>query len=386
MNKLKDAREEVITACKRALDMGLLVRTWGNVSSRVGEDRFVITPSGRNYTELKHGDIPIVNLRDGAFWGDIMPSMEKELHRKAYIRDEEINFIIHTHQQEASVLSALGMNVPLGGGDENLPEEIPCADYGFPGSDELAENVESCLKNNPRAVLMANHGAVFTGKSQAEALNMAASVEMYASNIIRTAFEAYVGRPMTVNDSVYTTVLKALGFEMVESVRPFVRSERKDGEVIFYDHDGGPLEEDDTLSFDQKIHLAIYEARPDINGIVHALSPSLVAYSVLKHSMAAYLDDFAQINGVTMEGAPVYNEDEIAEALSSNHGVMLWENGALCCGTDIYNAEALAIVAEKNARCFLIGQLFKGYNLNKVPMKEAAAMREFYLEKYSKRF
>ena len=110
-----------------------------------------------------------------------------------------------------------------------------------------------------------------------------------------------------------------------------------------------------------------------------------MAYSALKQPLATYLDDFAQINGVEMRCSAV-KEDAVLDGLGSNHGVLLENNGALCCGKNLYDAEALSMVTEKNARAYLIGQLFPGHPLNSVATEECEKMRQFYLESYSKRF
>ena len=96
----------MIEAGKRLLHSGLIARTWGNVSCRINENQFVITPSGRSYENLKPEEIVIVNISDGRPWGNVLPSSESGVHREVYRLRPEINFVIHTHQPEASVMSA----------------------------------------------------------------------------------------------------------------------------------------------------------------------------------------------------------------------------------------------------------------------------------------
>ena len=60
--ELSEARNQVIEAGKRLLHSGLIARTWGNVSCRINENQFVITPSGRSYENLKPEEIVIVNI------------------------------------------------------------------------------------------------------------------------------------------------------------------------------------------------------------------------------------------------------------------------------------------------------------------------------------
>jgi ribulose-5-phosphate 4-epimerase/fuculose-1-phosphate aldolase len=79
-------------------------------------------------------------------------------------------------------------------------------------------------------------------------------------------------------------------------------------------------------------------------------------------------------------------QDDIVDKLGANHGVLMKDNGNLCCGNNIYDAEALAMVAEKNARAWLIGRLFPEKPIQAISDAECQKMRRFYLDKYSKRF
>ena len=58
---LQEARELVINAGHQLVEEGLIARTWGNISARISDTQFVITPSGRGYDSLKPEDM---ELRD----------------------------------------------------------------------------------------------------------------------------------------------------------------------------------------------------------------------------------------------------------------------------------------------------------------------------------
>ncbi|MBR5329118.1 MAG: class II aldolase/adducin family protein [Firmicutes bacterium] len=387
--KLSEARSNVIDMGIKLLQTGLIARTWGNVSSRLDENHFVITPSGRDYTDLTPEEIVIVNISDGRSWGDVRPSSEKGVHLVGYKNNKKVNFIVHTHQPEASVLSAIGIDVMTEAAGFGLVNKIPCAAYGFPGSDTLRDNVEAALEGDQyRVVLMAHHGAVCLGNDHEDALRLAASLEMLASFRIRRAFEEYIGRPMRMDDSLYDTVLNNFDVRLPETVQPFCKSERMGDVIAYYLPDGGTMElemDEPALVEEQRIHQQIYKARPDIGGIMHSMTPSAIAYSTLNRPLGTYLDDFAQINGVEMQCSAI-DEDAVVAALGDNHGVLLENNGALCCGKNLYDAEALSMVTEKNARSFLIGQLFPDHPIETVPREECEKMRDFYLQSYSKRF
>ena len=71
---IQQAKELVIRAGKEVVASGLIARTWGNISCRVSDTQFVITPSGRAYEDLTPDEIVLVNIADLSYDGDIKPS------------------------------------------------------------------------------------------------------------------------------------------------------------------------------------------------------------------------------------------------------------------------------------------------------------------------
>ena len=48
-----EARQLVVEAGHRLLENGLIARTWGNISARISDTHFIITPSGLAYETMK---------------------------------------------------------------------------------------------------------------------------------------------------------------------------------------------------------------------------------------------------------------------------------------------------------------------------------------------
>ena len=106
-----EAKELVIRAGHELLEAGLIVRTWGNISCRINDKQFVITPSGMAYDVLTPDDIVLVNIADLSYEGDVKPSSEKGIHASCYELRPDINFVIHTHQKAATIVSITGMEI-----------------------------------------------------------------------------------------------------------------------------------------------------------------------------------------------------------------------------------------------------------------------------------
>ena len=57
---IMEAKQLVIKAGIEVVEYGLIARTWGNISCRVDDKRFVITPSGRPYETLTPDEISTI--------------------------------------------------------------------------------------------------------------------------------------------------------------------------------------------------------------------------------------------------------------------------------------------------------------------------------------
>ena len=74
---LQEAGELVIRAGKELLASGLIARTWGNISARISDSQFLVTPSGMAYDNLRPEDLVVVGIQDGSWEGSVKPSSEK---------------------------------------------------------------------------------------------------------------------------------------------------------------------------------------------------------------------------------------------------------------------------------------------------------------------
>ena len=133
-------REQILRAAARLTGEGLIERTWGNISARLSETQFLITPSGLAYETLRPEQLVLVNVADASWEGHIKPSSEKGIHADAYRLRPEVRFVIHTHQRWASVAGTAGRAL-TGFIHPDLGKRVPCAAYGLPGTQRLRRAV-----------------------------------------------------------------------------------------------------------------------------------------------------------------------------------------------------------------------------------------------------
>jgi len=89
----EEAARLVLAAGIQLLDRGLIARTWGNISARLSESEFLITPSGRAYETLTPEELVAVKIADCSWEGDVKPSSEKGVHAALYALRPEVDFI-----------------------------------------------------------------------------------------------------------------------------------------------------------------------------------------------------------------------------------------------------------------------------------------------------
>jgi len=177
-----EARKLIIEAGHKLVEEKLIARTWGNISAKISESRFIITPSGLSYESLKPQDLVVIDISDCSWTGDIKPSSEKGIHAVAYSLRKDVNFIIHTHQLYASAVSVAGEDTQF----------APCAGYGLPGTKKLRKEVEDSIRNNmdKNCFLMMRHGALCLGESFENAFENAYKLEQSSKDLFETKVAA----------------------------------------------------------------------------------------------------------------------------------------------------------------------------------------------------
>ena len=318
--ELLEAKKQVIKAGIELSQSGLIARTWGNVSCRTDENHFVITASGRNYLTLTEEEVIEVNMEDLEYEGDIKPSSEKKIHREVYRLKPDANFVIHTHQSNASAVAAMGLGeIQLDKDYPGIGNRVLIADYGLPGTKKLCKNTAAAIAAyKGQAVIMSSHGALCYGSRYEEAFAVARTLEEACGKYLE-------------NLGVY----------------PW-----KEGEAMPEAEDG--------------------------ENVIWNDNPVIMRFMEVRKVLKPYLDDFAQLAGTSMK---VIDESPtaVADAIKNNTPMLVRGKGALCVAKEKGDAEALSIVIEKNCRAALAAIGSKPIN----PL-ECALMRLIYLKKYSK--
>ncbi len=400
---IMQAKETVIRAGKELIAAGLIARTWGNISCRISETQFVITPSGRAYETLTPEEIVLVNIEDLEYEGEIKPSSEKGIHAACYKLRPEINFVIHTHQVNASIVSALGMDINNVEGEnaQVVGTNLPIASYGLPGTKKLRKGViDAITRSDAKAAVMAHHGAVCMGVDYDDAFNVAQKVEDICEQYVMDKYTSLTGKVAdnltAINDYVVEKFVKK---PSTAPEFPACKSERDgsvfnisvidgDGAITRIDIETGNIIAGDANNESIELHRAVYKKRADVNFISHSKDPYTVACSKMGKTMRPLIDDFAQIVGVTVKSAKydpnnsLQTSKKVVKKLKGRNAVLLENNGALCVAGSEYDAGAIEFITNKGAKIQISAQMFE--KVEPINPLETRIMRLVYKLKYSK--
>lgn len=401
---LMQAKLDVIKAGKLLCERGLIQRTWGNVSCRIDEETFVITPSGRDYLGLTPDDIVLVKISDLSYEGDVKPSSEKGVHAACYKLRPNVNFVIHTHQTMASVAGLTGYDINHLEGESAkiIGKHVPLASYGLPGTKTLREGVTEAIKrSSSKAVLMKHHGAVCMGESLEDAFNVANELEEACKNMFIERYRELTGRTIESFSSLCAYIASNLMEEAVADELPAYNSERlygvlemspiNGGDSIMIDLDTGkPLDSSADYPATAELHAMIYKKRKDVFAITHSKEPATLELSKTGITIKPFLDDFAQIVGISLKNAEydpnscIRSAKKVVKKMKHRDAVMLRHNGAICVGSSMEEANAVKLVAEKGCKAYVAAAAY-GKEEKYINPLECTLMRLIYKTKYSKK-
>ena len=286
---------------RELLENGLVARTWGNVSARTDDAHYLVTPSGMDYGSIMPEDIALCDLATGKWTGPCRPSGERAVHALAYSMFEDVNFVIHTHQTYASALGLCGYKPGCFTGEERQQlGGVAVAGYGLPGTKTLQNAMREAMSRGARTIFMAHHGVLICARSHDEALQRAQLLERLCRRCWQGVLEE--NAPVMEQKQLDSVLAK------VRHAHPLARAARTD---------------------------------------------ALLTMASLGRPIRAQLDDMAQMIGSVIPVTQSAAAGEISAALDKHCAVLVPGVGAVVCGKDEDDTQALAVLADKAAVCAL---------------------------------
>lgn len=175
-------RHHLCEFIRRACRQGLMISSYGTISSRVSGDSFLINPTGFNRRLVELQDM--VLIKDGQREQGKLPSRAVNLHQQIYKNHPDINCIISTQSPNTAAFCASNTKMDTRTIPESyvMLEDIPLVPYGsqFEGGKEVVER----LGKHVPILLIANDSVLVTGKSILETFDRLEVAEFSANSLI----------------------------------------------------------------------------------------------------------------------------------------------------------------------------------------------------------
>jgi len=160
-------------------------------------------------------------------------------------------------------------------------------------------------------------------------------------------------------------------------------------DVVLMDLAGRVIEGRRKPSIETPMHLAVYQARPEVRGIVHAHSVYAAAWAAARQPIPGALEELVQIVGgevrVARYALPGTRElaERAVEALEGRMAALLANHGVIALGRNLAEALKTCQVVEKAAQALLYAKMLGGWV--ELSPQDIVAMREFFLHSYGQR-
>lgn len=181
-------RAEVVAAAHAMAAAGLVVGASGNVSRRTGDANAAITRHGIPKGDCTPADVLVVDLDGEVVDGDpeFRPSVETAIHLGLLRARPDFGAVLHCHALHASMFAVARRPIPslIDEFAVEIGTEVPVAEYGISGTDDLGANVVAAMGEYGRAALMANHGLVVGGRDLDHAVELSIGIDRTAQIVV----------------------------------------------------------------------------------------------------------------------------------------------------------------------------------------------------------
>ncbi|MDR3350015.1 MAG: class II aldolase/adducin family protein [Acidaminococcales bacterium] len=160
-------------------------------------------------------------------------------------------------------------------------------------------------------------------------------------------------------------------------------------DICIIDAQGKPQKNTFAPSSEWPLHIAIYNARPDVKAIIHTHSVYASAFAVAGQPILPVAEDMAQIVGgqIDVGGYALPGTASLAanavDALAGKNAVLLKNHGLAVCGRNLTEALTVAVIVEKTAKIFLYAKQLDA-ETGGIAAEDVKILRDFYLDKYSR--
>ena len=177
-----ETRDLLVRLAASLFARGFSVGSAGNISVRLDAGGYLITPTNSSLGSLDAARISRLDADFQHIGGD-KPSKEVFMHRAFYTARDDAGAVVHLHSTQATAVSCLPDVDPSNPIPPLTPyfvmrvgRRMPIVEYYRPGDPAMEPAIHAAAKD-ARAILLANHGPVISGKTLTDAVYAAEELE-----------------------------------------------------------------------------------------------------------------------------------------------------------------------------------------------------------------
>ena len=174
-------RTDMVEVGRRLYARGYVASNDGNISVRLGDGRFITTPTGVSKGFMTPAMMVVVDESGRKVSGDREASSELPMHLEVYRNRPDVHAVVHAHPPLATGFAVAGIPLTRAVLAEVVTTlgSIPIAEYGTPSTKELPDAIRKYIKAHD-GMLLANHGAVTCGRDVMNAYYKMETIEHFA--------------------------------------------------------------------------------------------------------------------------------------------------------------------------------------------------------------
>ncbi len=187
-----EARTQIVDIGRRMFERQYVAANDGNISVRVGDDRFWVTPTGVSKGYMTEDMLVCVDGQGNVLEGG-KASSETKMHLRVYKENPAVMAVVHAHPIAATSFAVARIAL-----DAALMTEsviglgvVPVAEYATTGTEAVPESVAPFCRDY-NGLLLANHGALTWGRDLTQAYYRMETLECVAQIMLNLG---YLNRP-----------------------------------------------------------------------------------------------------------------------------------------------------------------------------------------------
>jgi len=417
--------DQLVMLMERIYRYGMTTTSGGNLSILDDNGDIWITPGGVDKGSLTRQDIIRVKP-DGTIIGIHKPSSEFPVHERIYRTRPDIKGILHAHPPALVAFS----NVRIAPETRLIPNvaqicgTLSVAKYDVPGSVGLSKKIAEEFEQGHNMVMLENHG-VFVGASDVfkafmafETLDFCARLQIEAKKIgtlsvlsdkhvniskekqkvnmeqfvpnLHSSEERAARRDMckmihrAYDQQLFTSTQGTFSQKLSDGsfiITPFMKDRKYIQEEDLVRIEDNRCEATKTPSRSVTLHQKIYEKHPEINSVIIAHAPNIMAFAVsdAEFDSRTIPEAYIMLRDVKKIpfGSSFMQQDMVADIFDHMTQILIVENDCvIVAGESLINAFDKLEVMEYSAKAIIDSKILGDVVL--ISDQEVADLREAF--------